>query len=103
MGSLEREYQSRLIGRIEQRFPGCIVLKNDEQYIQGFPDLTVLYGPHYAILEVKRSARDMLRPQPNQSYYLAQISEMGGFAAYVYPENEHEVMNALQRTFQSRR
>ena len=32
---LERQYQSRLVKRLKSEFPGCIVLKNDANYIQG--------------------------------------------------------------------
>ena len=39
----ENKFQAKLIKDIESRFPGCIVIKNDANYIQGIPDLTVLY------------------------------------------------------------
>ena len=42
---LERDFQAKLIRDIKKRFPGCIVLKNDASYIQGFPDLTILCRP----------------------------------------------------------
>lgn len=103
MGKRENEYQSALRKRIEDRLPGCIILKNDEQLCQGIFDLTVLYGDRYAALEVKRSAKEMLDPEPNQEYYLGEVSNMGGFAAFIYPENEEEVLDALQRSFESRR
>lgn len=99
MGKFERDYQAALIDRICMRFPGCFVLKNDEQYIQGIPDLTILYGGRWAALEVKRSADEP--HQPNQDYYIEQLNELGGFAAFIYPENEAEVLDALQRAFGS--
>lgn len=103
VGLKENVYQHDLRKRIEDRFPGCIVLKNDEQMCQGIFDLTVLYGESYAALEVKRSAKEMLYPEPNQEYYLNQVLDMGGFAAFIYPENEEEVLDALQRSFESDR
>lgn len=93
----ERDYQAGLIDRISMRFPGCFVLKNDEQYIQGIPDLTILYGAVWAVLEVKRSANEPFRP--NQEYYLERLNDMG-FAAVIYPENEVEVLDAIQRAFE---
>ena len=93
----ERDYQAVLIDRISMRFPGCFVLKNDEQYIQGIPDLTILYGAVWAVLEVKRSGNEPFRP--NQEYYLERLNEMG-FAAVIYPENEAEVLDAIQRAFE---
>lgn len=99
----ENGYQTILIRKLEAMFPGCLVLKNDEQYRQGIPDLTVLYGERYAVLEVKRSVDEALDPEPNQAYYLEHIIRMGGFAAFIYPENEAEVLHALQRSFESGR
>jgi hypothetical protein len=94
----ESKYQQELRKRIEQRFPGCIVLKNDEQLCQGIFDLTVLYGPHYAALEVKREEKSA--DQPNQGYYLDEVAKGGGFSARIHPENEEEVLNALQLSFE---
>lgn len=101
MSKRENEYQRELKKRIETRFPGCLVLKNDEQLIQGIPDLTILWGPWYAVLEVKRSREEMQRPRPNQQYYLDVVNDMGGIAAFIYPEIEEEVLDALQQSFQA--
>lgn len=99
MARKERDYQSGLIKRIESRFPGCIVLKNDEQYLQGIPDLTIFWGDRYVLLEVKRSLHEVF--QPNQRYYLDLFNNMGGFAGCICPENEEEVLNEVQRAFGS--
>ena len=92
---LERDYQSGLIKRIRELLPGCFILKNDEQYLQGIPDLTILYGDKWAMLEVKKSRSASHRP--NQDHYVAQLNDLG-FAAFIYPENESEVLDALQRS-----
>lgn len=94
----ESTYQAGLIKRLKLRFPGCIITKNDSAYIQGFPDLTILYHQMWAVLEVKASANAPY--QPNQEYYLGELGGMS-FAATIYPENEEEVLDALQQTFQS--
>lgn len=101
MGKRENDYKKQLKILLEYTFPGCIVLKNDEQMIQGIPDMTILWGPCYAVLEVKRSEDAPFRP--NQEYYLKTISEMGGIAFVIYPENESEVVHALQQSFEARR
>lgn len=93
----ENAYQAGLIARISMRFPGCFVLKNDEQYIQGIPDLTILHQGRWAALEVKRSKDEPFRP--NQEYYLERLNELG-FASVIYPENEAEVLDAIQRAFE---
>ncbi len=79
-------------------FPGCEVLKNDSQYRQGILDLTIFHGPFWAMLEVKASAS--ARERPNQSFYVQRMNGMS-FAAFIYPENEEEVLTALQEAFSS--
>lgn len=96
---LERDYQSGLIERIYQRFPGCLVLKNDSAYLQGIPDLTILWRETWAVLEVKRSEDEPYRP--NQEWYLHTLNEMS-FSATIYPENEEAVLNELQEEFNHR-
>ena len=48
MAKLERDFQGQLIKDIKQMFPGCIVMKNDSSYIQGIPDLLILYKDKWA-------------------------------------------------------
>lgn len=95
---LESEYQAGLIKRIHLRFPGCWVLKNDTDYQQGVPDLTVFWGPFWAMLEVKAS-RDS-KTQPNQPFFVDKAMGMS-FGAFIYPENEREVLDHLQQAFES--
>ena len=91
---LERNFQADLIKDIKRRFPGCVVLKNDPNYIQGFPDLTIFYGDRWAWLETKRAKHASHRP--NQDYYIKQGKEMS-FASFICPENKEEVLNELQQ------
>ena len=95
---LESKFQERLIKKIEKRFPGCIVLKNDPNYIQGFPDLTVLYEDKWATLETKMNQHAEHRP--NQDYYVGLTDSMS-FGRFIYPENEKEVLYDLQRAFET--
>lgn len=71
-------------------------MKTDTQYNQGFPDLIILCGPYWAALEVKAFRRASI--QPNQNYYIQQLNAMS-FAAFIFPENEEEVLSALQQAF----
>lgn len=97
----ENLYARRLKKRIENEvLPGCIVLKNDEQLIQGILDWTILYGERWAALEVKDSEDAPF--QPNQEYYLDRMGEMS-FASKICPENEEEVLSALQEALTPRR
>lgn len=96
----ENDYQGGLIKRIEKRFPGCFIMKNDEGYRQGTPDLTILHHRRWAVLEVKRSVSELENPIPNQNHYVKRLNEMG-FSAFIYPENEDEVLDEIQRAFES--
>lgn len=98
MGKLERDFQSKLIREIKDRFPGCVVMKNDPNYIQGIPDLTILYGKHWASLETKRSSS--AKHRPNQDYYVDKLDSMS-FSRFICPENKEEVLGELQSAFGS--
>ena len=91
----ESEYQQGLKKRIKKKIPGCRVLKNDPNDIQGFPDLSVHYKGRVAYLECKRSKNE--RRQPNQEFYIKQLSEEGAFASFIFPENEKETLDGLER------
>ena len=92
----ESVFQSHLIKTIKARFPDSIVMKNDSSYIQGIPDLTVLYGDKWATLEVKKSMNASHRP--NQDYYVEKMNEMS-FSSFITPENEQEVLDAMEQSF----
>lgn len=91
-------FQADLIKELKAIFPGCIVLKNDPNYIQGFPDLLVLYNSRWAALECKASHISAKRP--NQDYYIRKLDSMS-YAAFIYPENKMEIINELQTALQS--
>lgn len=97
---LESTYQARLIKKLRRLFPGCVVLKNDTEYLQGIPDLLILWGRCWAALEVKPRAN--APHQPNQDYYVDYLDDMS-FAAFIYPENEEDVLSDLQSAFRSGR
>jgi len=96
----ESDFQSGLIDELYERFPGCVVMKNDARYIQGIPDLTVLYQNKWAVLEDKREQN--APHQPNQDYYIGKLNDMS-FASFIYPENKEEVLNAMEQSFKNLR
>ena len=96
----ESQFQLDLIDELEEMFPGCIILKNDPDYIQGIPDLLVLFQNKWGALEVKKSAKE--HHQPNQDYYVELMDNMS-FASFIYPENKEEVLNELEQSLQAHR
>ncbi len=89
---LESKFQADLIAELKELFPGCYVLKNDANYIQGFPDLLILWNEHWAALEVKQNPNAHL--QPNQMWYIQKLGEMS-FAAIINPDNKDCVLSDL--------
>lgn len=94
----ERDFQGSLIDTIQARFPGCMVLKNDSSYIQGIPDLTILYKDRWVVLECKKSPDEPYRP--NQEHYLEMLNDMS-YATTIFPENAEEVLNEVQEVFRT--
>lgn len=95
---LESNFQNKLIRELKKMFEGCIVIKNDSGYIQGIPDLVILYRDKWAALECKKNVS--AKKQPNQEYYVGRMNEMS-FSRFIYPENKEEVLHELQQTFYS--
>ena len=94
----ENEFQAKLIKDLKVRFKGCIVWKNNGNYIQGFPDILILYKNKWAALECKRCANASRRP--NQEYYVDILNGMS-FCKFISPENRETVLNELQQSFES--
>ena len=92
----ESKFQAQLIKDLKIAYPGCVVLKNDANYMQGFPDLLILHRDKWAALECKK-ANDAHR-QPNQAFYVDKLKQMS-YASFICPENRDEVLNELQQTF----
>jgi len=96
----ESQYQAKLVKKLELMFPGCMILKNNPNHLQGVPDLLVLFYGTWGALEVKLALDSEIRP--NQRHYVARMDELS-FAAFICPENEEEVLNELQQALTSGR
>ena len=94
MTILESRFQSRLIRKLHKMFPMAIVLKNDPNYLQGFPDILILLGDKWAALESKKNIT--ASRQPNQEYYVNRLGQMS-YAAFIFPENEEVILDELQQ------
>ena len=100
MTKLESAFQAEFIRTLRDLYPAAIVLKNDPNYQQGIPDVLMLVHDTWAAFEIKRY-RDA-QTQPNQEYYVNLMDGMS-FAAFVYPENAQDVLDALQHSLGSRK
>ena len=96
MAKLESKFQKELIDEIKAKYPGCIAVKNDPNYIQGFPDWTVFYKDKWATLETKKEKE--ASKQPNQDTYVERL-DMMSFSRFVEPENKEEVLRDLHLHF----
>lgn len=93
---LENKFQSTLIKELKKQFPGCMIMKNDSNYMQGIPDLIILYNNRWATLECKK--QNTSKRQPNQEYYVKKMDDMS-FSRFISPENKEEVLYELQAAF----
>ena len=104
MADLEADYKPKLMGRIATRFAPLHVVRfqhNDPNApaSQGIPDLTVYIDDLWFLLEVKRSEKSKKRP--NQDYYINLYGSVT-FCAVIFPENEEEVLDAMERSLEAR-
>jgi hypothetical protein len=96
VAKLESKFQKELMDEIRDLYPGCVIVKNDSSYIQGFPDWTIFYKDKYAIIEAKREKN--AKHQPNQDHYVEKMNSMS-FSRFAYPENKDEVLRDLDIHF----
>ena len=89
----EGRFKDEVLDELDALLPGCFILWGNSRMRQGVPDILVLWGGRWGMLEVKASANS--KKQPNQDYYVDLFDEMS-FAAFIYPENKEEVLSALQ-------
>lgn len=96
----ESTYQGKIIKKIKEMFPGCVIQKQDPHRMQGIPDILILYKKRWATLEFKKSKKSAY--QNNQPYRIEQFNKMS-FCRVIYPEIEKEVLDDLQQALQPRR
>ena len=96
----ESKFQKEVIDEIQELLPEAIIMKNDPNYIQGVPDLTILSGDKWATLEIKKS-KDAPH-QPNQDFYVETMNNMS-YSAFIFPENKEEVLHEMAQSFKSKR
>lgn len=104
MAELEANYKPKLIQRIGLRFEkyGPVRFQHNDPNMpgqQGIPDLTVFIRDRWFLLEVKRSEKSKKRP--NQDWWIEEWSKTT-FCSVIFPENEREVLDAMERSLEAR-
>lgn len=92
----ENKYQQQLMERLEETFVAdAKIFKSSPYAPQGWPDITIIHkSGRWAFLETKKSKNEP--HQPNQDWYV-DLLDNWGFAAFIYPENEDDVIEELVR------
>lgn len=96
----EGKFKETLNRELMQRFPGCYILKNDSSFLQGVPDIQVLWKDRWAMLEAKKASN--AAKQTNQDWYIKVFNKMS-FAAFIEPGNMEEVLDAMESAFSNPR
>lgn len=102
MATPEGNFKSKLIQKLEKKYPDFIITKLEADLKNGIPDI-VIFGDknRWATLEAKKSKEEVTKSRPNkraQDYYVSKMGKMG-YSSYVYPENEEEVLSELEDYF----
>jgi len=102
MATPEGNFKSKLIEKLEKRYPNFVITKLEADLKNGIPDIVILGDKkRWATLEAKKSKKDVTKPRTNkrsQDYYVSTMSKMG-YSSYIYPENEEEVLRELEDYF----
>jgi len=89
----ESKFQRDLVNELRDLFPGCWIQRNPPAQTQGVPDLLILHGSKWAMLECKAAHDSPTRP--NQPHYVSTFGQMS-YAAFIYPENKERILLELQ-------
>lgn len=92
----ETKFERELMKDLEELLPGCYIFKLDPTQYYGIPDRLILWQQHWIALECKES--EDAEVQPNQPWHVEVMNNMS-FAAFVYPENRKEILDAICSTF----
>ena len=96
----EKSFERRVVSKLE-KWEGVLALpKSHPMGVKGILDRIFCVRGVLVSLEFKRSKsakRDAM-----QKYYVKAINDAGGFAAFIYPENEEEVLASIKEILEKR-
>ena len=77
---------------------GCTILqyKQDSTTVKGFPDTIVLL-PEGLTVYIEFKAHKNAKFQPLQKEWIKKLNDNGHFAWVMYPENEKEIKEEIER------
>jgi len=81
-----------------KKLPNSYFFSKEAGSIRGISDIVGCVNGRFIALECKRSLDDYNKYHPRtalQKKFIDDINKCGGYAAFVYPENEDEVLNVL--------
>ena len=96
---LESKYQRKLKKKLDSRETLYCFVK-EAKAIRGIPDIIGVYNSVFFALEVKRNKAEASKRTGRialQRYVMKQMRNCGAFVAFIYPENEDEVLTALDK------
>lgn len=94
----ESKFKKQFQSKLEERTKGIDLDFFNWQGSRSRPDMIILGTNVWATLEFKRSKN--ASAQPNQDYHIDRLAKKG-YARFVYPENEEEVLDDLEELFTS--
>ena len=95
---LESKFKNRVMRKLKE-IDGGFFFTKEAMSLRGYPDILGCYRGRFIALEVKRSKADSTRATgrtPLQKYILEKINDAGGYATFIYPENEDEVFTTIK-------
>ncbi len=89
--TLFKEKVLALVGEM----PNSWFVKNQGVSTRGIPDVFGCINGRFVALELKKSDKE--KEDPLQTFVLEKVSQAGGLAFYLYPENCEEVLAYIQK------
>ena len=95
---LESTYQKKLKKKLD-KIDGLYCFVKEAGAIRGIPDIIGVYRGVFFALEVKKDKGGVGQKTGRvalQRYVMLMIKNAGGFAEFIYPEIEEQVLSALE-------
>ena len=97
---LESSFKKNTVNKALDKIPGLFHFTTMAVSIAGIPDKIICYRGRFIAWELKRSRADAEKDRKGhalQKWILQKISDAGGIARIVYPENLEECLAELKQ------